>query len=216
MYKHLPSGGRLIHTFVWKKGTRRSEGLDCKAFKYLLMSCWSQGDTVSTDGASFPYQLLLRCDLQMKYFGWGGRVSLEKQSSDTWRNHSRLPGAAWERAPSQQQGIQRCWQFSDGAGTAQRGESWCCLLALCALCLEIKKQMAGWSDFASPSLLRCSFYANGSHLLRTVDLNLWKINTEWVSVYCKWLLSLEHPAEVLPRSCLCLFLLWHGDVYLIP
>lgn len=71
MYKHLPSGGRLIHTFVWKKGTRRSEGLDCKAFKYLLMSCWSQGDTVSTDGASFPYQLLLRCDLQMKYFGWG-------------------------------------------------------------------------------------------------------------------------------------------------
>lgn len=71
MYKHLPSGARLIHTFVWKKGTRRSEGLGCEAFKHLLMSCWSQGDTVSTDGASFPYQLLLRCDLQMKYFGWG-------------------------------------------------------------------------------------------------------------------------------------------------
>lgn len=73
MYKHLPSGARLIHTFVWKKGTRCSKGLVCEAFKCLLMSCWSQRDTVSTDGASFPYQLLLRCDLQMKYFGWGER-----------------------------------------------------------------------------------------------------------------------------------------------
>lgn len=135
MYKHLPSGARLIHTFVWKKGTRCSKRLVCEAFKHLLMSCWSQGDTVSTDGASFPYQLLLRCDLQMKYFGWG--------------EHFPWKSKRWHMAQSLQRGnnggIQRCSPCSGGAGMAQRGESCCCLLFLCALCLKIKKQMAGWN-----------------------------------------------------------------------